>query len=79
MCVYEMQMFHRYFFHASVATPIEVFLYATIIVYIGRPFYPWFFERKLKVGHSRGSSGEHKHFVKPEIRLNPSSVNTKIF
>ena len=32
-----------------------------------------------KVNKSRGFSGEHKIFVKPEKRLNPSSVNTKNF
>ena len=29
--------------------------------------------------HCKGFSGEHKLFVKPEIRLNPSSVNTTFF
>ena len=32
------------FFHVSIATPGEVFLYATIIVYVVRYLYPWFFE-----------------------------------
>ena len=32
------------FFHVSIATPGEVFLYATVIVYIVRSLYPWFFE-----------------------------------
>ena len=30
---------------------------------------------KLKI--TRGFSGEHKIFMKPEIRLNPSCVNAK--
>ena len=30
-------------FHVSIATPGEVFLYATIIVYVFRYLYPWFF------------------------------------
>ena len=30
------------FFHVSIATPDEVFLYAMIIVYVVRYLYPWF-------------------------------------
>ena len=29
--------------------------------------------------YNRGFSGEHKIFVKPDLRLNPSPVNTQIF
>ena len=31
------------FFHVSIATPGEVFLYATVILYIVTSLYPWFF------------------------------------
>ena len=33
----------------------------------------------LLLNSGRGFSGEHNFFVKPEIRLNPSPVNTKKF
>ena len=40
-------------------------------------YYCYVTHKFVNVEHTRGFSGENKISVKPEIRLNPSSVNTK--
>ena len=48
---------------------------------IGIQFWLPLFKTHTKLSkekYDRGFSGVHNFFVKPEIRLNPSPVNTKI-